>query len=87
MDRQETEPLYVTVAEAAQIAGIGEKAMRAFMDGSDPPPYLRIGTKRLVQRAALGWYLETKQEVRRWTEKERRGTGATATAHKTTRQV
>ena len=75
MDRQETEPLYVTVAEAAQIAGIGEKAMRAFMDGSDPPPYLRIGTKRLVQRAALGWYLETKQEVRKWTEKERRGTG------------
>lgn len=56
--------LYLTITEAAQYAGIGEHTMRDFLDSADPPPYLRIGRKRLIQASALAGYLERKQEVR-----------------------
>lgn len=57
-------PLYMTVKQAAQYAGIGEHTMRDFLASADPPPYLRIGRKRLIQAAALAGYLERKQEVK-----------------------
>lgn len=56
--------LYMTIEEAAEYAGIGKHAMYAFANSSDPPPYLRLGKKRLIQTAALAAYLERKQEVR-----------------------
>lgn len=58
------EKLYLSIPEAAEYAGIGEKAMRAYVNGIDPPPYLRQGRKVLIQREALAAYLEEKQEVR-----------------------
>lgn len=65
----ERAPLYLTVEEAARYAGIGIGAMRAYMDGADPPPLLVIGTRRYVQRAGLARYLEDKQT---WHYKEER---------------
>ena len=56
--------LYLTAEEAAEVAGIGQRTMREYMDSADPPPYLRIGRKRLVQAARLADYLERKQEVK-----------------------
>ncbi|MCI7439028.1 MAG: hypothetical protein MSA61_07385 [Coriobacteriaceae bacterium] len=53
--------LYLTVEEAAAYAGIGIGAMRAYMDGADPPPLLVIGTRRYVQRDGLARYLEERQ--------------------------
>lgn len=58
------EKLYATVKEAAELVGIGISTMRDFMNSDDPPPYLRIGEKRLLQVAALEPYFERKQEVR-----------------------
>ena len=58
------EKLYLTIEEAAQYVGIGEKALRNYMD-DDPIPYLRVGNKKLLQRAALAEYFERKQEVRK----------------------
>lgn len=57
----ERAPLYLTVEEAAAYAGIGVGAMRAYMDGADPPPLLMVGSKRYIQRAGLARYLENKQ--------------------------
>ena len=57
-------PLYVSADEAAEISGIGSKNWRDWLNSSDPPPHLRIGTKRLIQRDGIAPYLEGKQEVR-----------------------
>lgn len=57
-------PLYMSIDEAAEYAGIGQKAMREFANSTDPPPYLRLGSKKMIQVAALADYLERKQEVR-----------------------
>lgn len=59
-----TTPLYLPITEAAEYVGIGEKAMRDFVNSADPPPYLKVGNKRLLQVAALPAYFERKQEVR-----------------------
>lgn len=56
--------LYATVEEAAEYVGIGVNAMRDFMNSSDPPPYLRVGKKRLLQVAGLEDYFISKQEKR-----------------------
>ena len=57
-------PLYLTVAQAAEYAGVGEKRMREWVNSADPPPYLRVGREKHVETAALPGYLERKQEVR-----------------------
>lgn len=57
-------PLYLTVEQAAAYANIGEKAMRDMLNSACPPPYLAVGRKRMIQTAALGPYLESRQEVR-----------------------
>ena len=56
--------LYLTIPEASEWAGIGEKTMRGFVNSDDPPPHLKIGAKVLIQRAKLAEYLEGKQTVR-----------------------
>lgn len=56
--------LYLPVDEAAQYVGVGEKYMRDLVNGSTPPPYLRIGNKKLLQKSALPAYFERMQEVR-----------------------
>lgn len=56
--------LYLTVAEAAEYVGIGEKAMRDYVNSTDPPPHLQVGGRRLIQRKALAAYFEGKQQVR-----------------------
>ncbi len=61
MGRMATETLYLTVKDAAEYAGIGEGAMRAYVDGPDPPPMLVIGTRRYIQRDAIARYLEARQ--------------------------
>lgn len=58
------DPLYLTIEEAASYAGIGESAMRAYVNSADPPPMLVIGNKggkRLIERAGLVDYLRGKQ--------------------------
>lgn len=57
-------PLYITVSQAAEMSGIGERTLRDWLNSADPPPFIRIGAKRLIQRDALPAYLESKQEVR-----------------------
>ena len=58
------EKLYLTFTEAAEYTGIGEKTLRDFAHSDDPPPYIKIGKKVMLQRAKLPDYLERKQEVR-----------------------
>lgn len=57
-------PLYMNVRDAAAYVGIGEKAMRDYVNSTDPPPYIVIGNKRMLQVAALVPYFEKRQEVR-----------------------
>lgn len=59
-----TTPLYLPINEAAAYVGIGINAMRDFVNSADPPPYLKVGNKKLLQVAALPTYFEDKQEVR-----------------------
>ena len=57
-------PLYLSVEQAAEFTGIGQRTLRDWLNSADPPPFIRIGAKRLIQRDALPAYLESKQEVR-----------------------
>lgn len=58
------EKLYLTVEEAAQYVGVGANYMRDLLNSVNPPPYLKVGKKRLLQRAALPAYFEDMQEVK-----------------------
>lgn len=58
------EKLYLNAEDAAQYAGIGVKYVYDLLNGNNPPPHLKIGNKRLIQRAAWPDYLESLQEVR-----------------------
>lgn len=57
-------PLYMSVKQAAEYTGIGEKTLRCWLNSSNPMPYLRIGNKKLIQREPLAKYIEERQEVR-----------------------
>lgn len=57
-------PLYITVAQASEMSGIGRDAIYNMLNSTDPPPFIRIGNKRLIQRDAFPTYLESKQEVK-----------------------
>lgn len=57
-------PLYMNVRDAAAYVGIGEKALRDYVNSADPPPYLMNGQKKMLQVAALADYVEKRQEVR-----------------------
>ena len=56
--------LYMCLEDAAAYVGIGVKELRRYVNSDDPPPYLRVGNRRMLQVAALGPYFERKQEVR-----------------------
>ena len=57
-------PLYVTVNEAARIAGISQHQMRAYVnDQVRPLPHLKAGSKVLVRVAALPEYLKSREAV------------------------
>ena len=60
----EETPLYVSAERAAKIVGIGVQKMYEFMNSDDPPPYLNVGNRRMLQVAALEPYFERKQEVK-----------------------
>lgn len=57
-------PLYLSIPQAAEMSGIGEKQIRDWLNGSDPMPHIKIGAKRLIQRDTFPKYLEARQEVR-----------------------
>ena len=59
-----TDKLYLTVNEAAQYVGVGTNMMRDLVNSSTPPPFLKVGNKRLLQKAALADYFEKLQEVK-----------------------
>ena len=65
MKMQETArvPLYLTVSDAAAYAGIGRDLLLRYIDSDDPPPYLKVGNRRMLQVSRLGDYLERKQDV------------------------
>ena len=65
-----TTPLYMPVKAAAEYAGIGRDTLDRFLNSDDPPPYLKIGNRRLLQIKHLGDYLE-KQQIVKWTEETR----------------
>ena len=56
--------LYMTISDAAAYAGIGVNTMRAYVNSADPPPYLKVGNRVMIQTAALAPYLEKKQEIK-----------------------
>lgn len=56
--------LYLSVDEAAECVGVGEKAMRQFANSADPPHYLAIGREKRLQKAALEGYFYAKQDVK-----------------------
>ena len=56
--------LYASISEAAEYVGIGEKTMREYVNSIDPPPYLLVGKKKMLQVAALEKYFHEKQEVK-----------------------
>ena len=58
------EVLYLNVEDAAAYVGIGVKTMREYVNSCDPPPYLRVGKKKLLQVAALEGYFHDRQEVK-----------------------
>jgi excisionase family DNA binding protein len=47
------------------MSGIGQRTLRDMLNSRDPMPYIRIGSKRLIQRDALPEYLKKRQEVKR----------------------
>lgn len=60
----QVEKLYLNVEEAASYVGIGVNTMRDFVNSKDPPPFMKVGKKVLLQKAALAPYFERKQEVK-----------------------
>lgn len=58
------EPLYLTARQAAAAAGIGVNEVRDMLNSSDPPPFLEVGVRRMIQAASWPAYLEARQTVR-----------------------
>lgn len=56
-------PLYVSIEDAAEIAGVGRDVMYAWAnDATDPIPHLVIGKKKkLIRTAALPEYLMSRE--------------------------
>ena len=63
MDSDFCESLYMSVHEAAEWSGVGEKWLRRRLDSIDPPPYLTVGNRRYIERDGLKDYLHERQEV------------------------
>jgi len=57
-------PLYLSAEQAAEYSGIGSKTWRDWLNSKDPPPFIRIGNARKIQRDGIVPYLIGKQEVK-----------------------
>ena len=58
------EKLYLSVKEAAEYVGVGQAYLYDLVNSAKPPPHLKVGNKRLLQKAALAGYFESLQEVK-----------------------
>lgn len=56
-------PLYLTIQQASDYSGIGQNSIRDMLNSADPPPFIRVGKKRLIERETFPAYLRRKQEV------------------------
>ena len=56
--------LYLSAEEAAEYANVSVKFVYECLNSINPPPYLKLGKKRLIQAAKWPDYLESLQEVR-----------------------
>ena len=56
--------LYLSVNDAAKYVGISARALRDYVNSSDPPPYLMNGNKIMLEKAALAPYFKERQEVK-----------------------
>ena len=54
--------LYLDVKDAAKYVGIGVNTMRNFVNSDDPPPFMRVGKKVMLEKAALAPYFKERQE-------------------------
>ncbi len=56
-------PLYVTIEQAAAIAGVGQAVMRAWAnDAVNPIPHMQAGrSKKLIRTAAIPEYARGKE--------------------------
>ena len=63
-EEEKVDVLYLNVRDAAKYVGIGERAMRDYVNSSDPPPYLMNGNKVMLEKAALAPYFKERQEVK-----------------------
>ena len=54
-------PLYLTIEQASKISGIGQNAIRDWLNSSDPIPHIKVGNKRLISRLELSSYLKKKE--------------------------
>ena len=52
---------YLTIAEAAKVAGLSERHLRDYVNSSNPPPYIQYGNKKLLNMEALKEYLKAKE--------------------------
>ena len=64
MWRDTTPPLYLSVEEAAEYAGLGRDYMYDLTRSVNPPPHKKVGNGTKIQKATLAAYLESIQEVR-----------------------
>lgn len=55
------EPWYLPIEQAAKRAGISAKQLRDYVNGSDPPPHLMSGRKKLLNMEALKAYLKARE--------------------------
>ena len=58
-----SEKYCLTISEASDYFGIGEKKLREISDGDSCPFILWVGSKRLIKRQAMEKYLEKQFSV------------------------
>nr|DAE63978.1 MAG TPA: helix-turn-helix domain protein [Caudoviricetes sp.] len=58
-EEREGVPLYVSIAEAARIAGVSDEMMRAWANSSpEHIPYIQSGRKKLIRVAGIAAWAE-----------------------------
>lgn len=64
MDGPGERPLYVSIAEAAKIAGVSDEMMRAWANRpQDHIPYIESGRKKLIRVAGIAEFAERMEAV------------------------
>ena len=54
-------PWYLPIEQAAKVAGVSAKQLRDYANGSDPPPHLMSGRKKLLNMEGLKAYLKARE--------------------------